>query len=230
LGEAAGVVENGLLVPERTPLKPLNADFVTEGVAVDAVAPRELVEPNVDPPPVTPNLNLGAVAAAPGDSVVVGAEVLGALKPNADSAGLGGSALTVEVEEVPRAELGAELAGLLENPKLNLGVGTAVAAAVVEDVFCGVLVLPKIGVDFAGALAVLEGSLVVLNEPNTDVDFAGSLAVLDEPNADVGLAVEPDEPKTDVGFVGSAEDLSVFPKVNCDPLSTGANDGEALVP
>jgi len=226
-----GVVENGLVVPEPPPLaKPMNADFVTDGIAVDAVPPRELVEPNVDPPLVTPNLNLGAVAAAPDVSVVDGVEVFEGLKPNADSAGFGDSVLAVGVEEVPRAVLGAELAGLLENPKLNLGV--VVAAAVADDVFCGVLVLPKIGVDFAGALVALAGSFAVLNEPKTDVGFAGSLAALDEPNIDVGLAVsavEPNEPKTDVGFVGSAEDLSVFPKIYCDPLSTGANDCGAPV-
>lgn len=205
---------------------------MANGVAVDDVLPRELVEPNVDPPPVTPNLNFGAVAFAPDDSAGNGAEALEVPNSNAVSVGLADSVLAVEVD--PVAELDAKLAGLLENPKLNLGAGAVVVdtGATAGGVFCGVLVLPKIDVDFADALVVLAGSLAVPNEPKTDEDFAGSLAVLDKPNTEVGLVVsdvDDNKLKADVGFVDSAEDLSVFPNVNLDPLSTGANDCEVLV-
>jgi hypothetical protein len=228
LGDDAGVVEKGLLVPDPFPLEnPLNADFVA---AVDGAPPRELVEPNVDPPPVTPNLNLGAVVAAPGDSVAAGNGVdLVVVKPNVGAEGFDDSGMVVEFEEAPRAELGPELDVLFENPKLNLGVGAGVLA-VVEPILCGVLVLPKTGVDFVGALAAFAGSFVLLNEPKTDVFLAGSLGALDKPNTDAGFAVSVvgfDEPKTDAAFGGSAVVLSIFPKVNGDPLGMllGAAEG-----
>ena len=192
LGDAAGVVENGLLVPDPLLLlaNPLKA--VGFAAVLDGAPPVEFVEPNGD----ELNLNLRPAAVPEDDSVGAGVvpEVLGALKLNTGGAGFDGSEVEVE-EEAPGAGLDAEF---LENPKLNFGTGALVVDPVAEDPFCGVLEVPKVGVG-------LKGSLVVVDGPKTDVGFVGSLEVTAGPKVDVGLE-------------GSAAGGFGFPNENGEPL------------
>lgn len=131
LGDAAGVVlANGLLAPEPVPLpaNPPNGDFVEVDETLAGAAPRVLVEPKVElpPPEVGPNLNFRALVVAESEESAGagdGADDLFALNPNVDAADFGGSGAGVDIEEAPGAGLGAELTGLPENPKLNLGAG-----------------------------------------------------------------------------------------------------------
>lgn len=149
--DAAGVVENGLLVPDPLPVfpNPLNGGFV--GVLVNA----EFIEPNGDPPLdmlVVFNLNLGGAADTTDDSAGadVEAEGLRALKSNVDVVGFDGSGAAAKLEETPDAGVGA---GLLANPKLNLGTGTFMAGPLVVDRFWGVL---EGSLDLSDSLVVFD--------------------------------------------------------------------------
>jgi hypothetical protein len=192
LGDAAGVVENGLLVPDPLLLlaNPLKA--VGFAAVLDDAPPAEFVVPNGD----VLNLNLGPAAVPEDDSVDAGVvpSVLGALKLNAGGAGFDGSGVVVEPEEAPGAGLDAEF---LENPKLNFGTGALVVDPVAGEPFCAVLEVPKAGAGLKGSLAVVDG-------PKTDVGFPGPLVVTAEPKVDVGLE-------------GSAPGVLVFPNENGEP-------------